>query len=292
MATENPPINEEDDLFNFDDMNRGSSKAEVASAPAPARAPVAPAAELKSVAAPVAAPVKANADHGHAAPAASPAPALSTAANPIHAPAPVPVAPKAAAGQLPLVRPVTLKVAEPLPLRTAVVSIGTPRKRPGLLTLCLIGLALLVNVGLVGVVWRSMASTDDVPRNLSEHLPSAADPTPHSLVNVAPTVATRPPSPAWQNLDIQAPVLGEADVALAAATEEIRRGEYENARSRLFSLLSVLDRFETNTRPNIAARAQLLAADAYREQADALESRQASDVAASGFLDPPKEQHP
>ncbi|HTF87802.1 MAG TPA: hypothetical protein VK843_05290 [Planctomycetota bacterium] len=294
MATENPPINEEDDLFNFDDMNRGSSKAEVVSAPAPARAPVAAAAavEVKPVAAPVAAPVKASADHGHVAPAHSPAPAASAAPSPVHAPAPVPVAPKAPAGQLPLVKPVTVKVAEPLPARPAPVSIAAPRsKRPGLLTLGLIALALMVNVGLVGIVWRSMSSADDVPHNLPEHLPLAADPIPPSLPHVAPPVATKPPSPAWENLDIKAPVLGEADVALAAATEEIRRGEYENARSRLFSLLSVLDRFEASTRPNIAARAQLLAADAYREQADALEHRQAADVAASGFLDP-EVKHP
>ncbi len=268
MATDNPPINEDDDLFNFDEMNRGSSRAAVASTPLAA----APASSIGAAVAPV---VVATAPQ----PNATSERVIATAsAAPLPQPAPA-IPSRAPPGQLPLVKPVVVKAAEPkvAASRPAPAKASVVRQRPAALTLALLAGALLVNVVLVCVVWRSMTGLDAALRQVGESVAHANDST--------ATNAAKQPS-GWQDLEIKSPNSKEGEVTLAAAAEEVRRGEFERARARLYSLLSVIDRFDAAARPNLAARAQVLAADAYREQADALEHKSIASQAE------PAEKHP
>ncbi len=276
MTTGNISNDEEDDLFNFDGLSHGAKP----NAPATKVAP-GPAAPIPSVApaavqaatpvahvvttVPTAALPSANAPAGRALPTQ----AIGTQGH--------------VAGQLPLVMPVTAKTAS-APISDAAAQIPTAsrgKQRPPILTFAALLLATLVNVALVGIVWRSMSSMDSALKEVGERAGRVEE-------------YTQPAPPAqrsaWQDLSELAPKSDEGELALATAAEEIARGEYENARARLYSVLSVIDRFDAKLRSNLASRAQVLAADSYREQADRVE-REAGAVAAPGFVAESKEKH-
>lgn len=274
MTTGNISSNEEDDLFNFDGLSLGAKTGAAASAVAAApAAPIAPAAAHAST--PLA----------HVA-STAPAAALPTASSPVARPLPAQAAGTQgqAAAQLPLVMPVTAKPASAPSFEAAAQpqSSSRAKQRPSILTFAALVLATLVNVALVGIVWRSMSSMDSALKEVGARAGQIDEPS-------EPAPLT--PSSAWKDLSLLAPKSDEGELALATAAEEIARGEYESARARLYSVLSVIDRFDAKVRSNLASRAQVLAADSFREQADRVE-REAAAVAAPGFVDGPKEKHP
>lgn len=190
--------------------------------------------------------------------------------------------------QLPLARPVVERVVEPRPVLPApVVATQVPVQAPRVevassrLTRVLLALAVAGNIALVGLVWSSTSGMRSALQEVGEIARRSTVPD-TKVAEVKPA--------AWQELDLKKSVSAEGDTALDVAAEEITRGEYERARGRLYSLLSVIDRFPAGVRSNLAARAQVLVADAYREQADALE-REATSVENLGrFLDAKPEE--
>ena len=276
MATEDPSINEDDDLFNFDGLSRSTSEIATSATAATATAAKsahATAPKVPAPALPTPVATKATSERSTAAlpaAAAPAAPAVLTSTTP---------------GQLPLVKPVVAKAVEPRSAAPAapLAPVRASGKRPAALTFGLLGIAMLLNIALVGVVWHSMSGAD------AQKNPEAL-PVVHQSVPAPIAVVTKPP--AFQNLDIHVPQPSEGELALAAATDEIKRGEYERARARMYSLLSVIDRFKIAERPNLAARAQVLAADAYREQADAVERQTISVHEAPGFVSELAGKHP
>lgn len=238
MTPGNPTPEEEDDLFNFDDLFRGPSKAE--SATATARVPPA---------LPKPAPA-----------AASAAPAVASTPS-----------------QLPLVRPVTPRP----PVQTAPLAAAPPviePRRAGGLNLAALGLATLVNLALVGVVWRSMSGMDSALREVGDQVARASEPS-SSTANT--------PRHEWQQLMDAAPVSGEGEQALESAAHDLSLGDYERCRVRLYSLLAVVDRFDVKQRSRLTSRAQVLIADSYREQADRVERESATHAGESGFISVP-----
>lgn len=273
MANDQAPPDDGDDLFNFDDLMRDSAK------PAAAQTPAAPATPVASGGTAAQAP-------------AQPAPSAS---NPNHAPnhpAPPSVAPQdkpaapavakpvartttaAAQAQVAAVKAVVAKTPEPAPAREVPAS----RPRSNRWTLVAFAVATAVNLALVGVVWNSMSGVGDALRDVGENVARAQD-------------GGEPRSSAWSQITLDAPKADEGELALETAAAEIERGEYERARARLYSLLSVLDRFDVDLRPNLAARAQVLAADSYRVQADAAEREILESSSRAGFVTPPSEEH-
>jgi hypothetical protein len=249
MTPGNPTPNEEDDLFNFDDLFRSPSKSEPATVAAPAASATAT-----------------------RAPAAVPKPLVASAAP---APANTP-------GQLPLVRPVTPKPqSAPVPqteARTAMLE-REPR-RASALTFATLGLATLVNLALVGVVWRSMSGMGNALREVGDQVARASE------LSAEPA---REPGHEWQAIMDAAPKSGEGEQALEAAAHDLAIGDFERCRVRLYSLLTVVDRFDVKLRSGLTSRAQVMIADSYREQADRVERESATHVGESGFLSVPGE---
>ena len=265
MATDDLPLNEDDDLFNFDDMKPDSAQAPIeASKP---EGNVAVSIEAKPVATNQAAASKSSAEPARTTPA--PAPAIPS---------------REPAAQLPLVKPVVFKQTE----ERVAPSIAEPptakvgRQRLSVLTLLLLVLASLVNIVLIGIVWRSMSGMDKALNEVALRVAHAND------SNAGDATKKKA---AWQSLVVEAPNSDEGELTLAAAAQEIRHGEYERSRVRVYSLLSVIDRFDAKVRPNLEARAQVLAADSFREQAEAVERESASPAGARGVLDEATEQH-
>ena len=277
MTTDNISGDEEDDLFNFDGLSHGAkpmaTTQKTASSPVAQVATAAPA--LAQAATPAANVVS-----------AAPAAALPSANAPTARALPTQAAGTQGhvAGQLPLVMPVTAKSAiapiSEAALQAPLVSRG--KQRPSIITFAALLLATLVNVALIGIVWRSMSSMDNALKEVGERAGRVDE-------HTEPATPTQPS--AWKDLSELAPKSDEGELALATAADEIARGEYESARARLYSVLSVIDRFDAKVRSNLASRAQVLAADSFREQADRVE-REAAAVAAPGFVDGPREKHP
>lgn len=273
MANDQAPPDDGDDLFNFDDLIRDSASP---AAPHAAAAPVAPV----STAAGTPAPATASAPSGSSAQAA-PAPVTPPNAAPQEKPAAPAVAKPvarvttaAAQAQVAAVKAVVAKPPETAPTR----EVPVPRPRSNRWTLIAFAAATAVNLALVGVVWKSMSGVGDALRNVGENVARAQD-------------GGEPRASAWSQITLEAPKADEGELALETAAAEIERGEYERARVRLYSLLSVLDRFDVDLRPNLAARAQVLAADSYRVQADAAEREMLEVSSRAGFVATPSEEH-
>lgn len=278
MSTEQTKHSEEDDLFNFDELDFGArAPGTAAPATAPAPTPAAPIPAKPTVAAAATKPIPSTATL----PAATNvAPALPV---PREIPRPTPAVASNAPAALPLV-PAVSNLFTPAPVaasNTATASAPRERKRPASFTFLALCIVTLINLALVAIVWRSMSGMDKALENVGKQTAQLP----------GPEVAHSPAKPsAWQDLTIEAPRSDEGELALTTAREEIRRGDYERARARLYSLLSVIDRFEVKLRPNLAARAQVMAADSFREQADAIE-RAAASGEAPGFVNEGKEKH-
>ena len=246
--SESTPINEDDDLFNFDDMFRRAGKTPAVTVPA------------------VAKPALVSSE------ALAASSALSARATPIDSPPP---------GQIAHVKPVVPKLSEALVTAESgfVGQHAASSRRPGAWTLAALLVAAAIQLAFVGIVWRSMSGVGDALREVGDRVAHANE-------------LTAAEGQAWQDLSAQAPAPDEGEVALTEAAEEIRQGEYERARARLYSLLSVIDHFDASQRANLASRAQVLAADAFREQADALERALSKAPETSGFIDLPLEKKP
>ena len=260
MSTDSKQPSEDDDLFNFDDLFRAPSTGEpaVVTAPAVAQTVFAPAPAART---PVAT----------AKPTATVKPAAATQPTPTNA-------------QLPVVKAVAPKVAEAPTAKLAAPLAMPPSetRRASPLTLVAVGMAMLVNLALIGIVWRSMSGMDAALREVGDHVARASEPAAHEQI-VKPQT--------WQALVIEAPTDGEAERALESAAADVRLGEFELARTRLYSLLSVIDRFDVKLRASLTSRAQVLIADTYREQADRVEHETAADAAQSGFMKLSQEPH-
>ncbi len=245
MTTETTPLDEADDLFSFDDMM----------APGPQQSPVQ-------------SPVQPPAQPSAKAPATEPE-IVAVSPEPVAA-RPEPVAAKAEPIKVHADKAPVAVVQEKPKLAAA-----SPRaaQRPSPLTLVAVLVACLLNLALIGVVWRSMSGVGNALREVGDRVAHATE--------IAAVATPQQPS-AWKGNSILAPASDEAELALEMARAEIQNGEFERARARIYSLLSVIDRFEARLRGSIAARAQVLAADSYREQANALEHP--SHAGTAGFI--------
>ena len=251
MTAGNPTPNEEDDLFNFDDLFRGPSNAEPATGatPAPAATVTAPRAPASAVKPPVAS----------ATPAAANTP-----------------------GQLPLVRPVTQRPqSATAPLAAALpAGLAPESRRSGALSLAAIVLATLVNLALVGVVWRSMSGMGSALREVGDQVARASE---------SSAQPANDPELERQQVRDAEPQASEGEQALEAAARDLSLGDFERCRVRLHSLLCVIDRFDAKLRSRLTSRAQVMIADSYREQADRIERESATLSGESGFISVPKE---
>lgn len=256
MTPADPTLHEEEDLFNFDELLRSPSKVEPAAsaaAPAPAPSP-APATPRAQVLAPK--------------PAAASAP--PTIVN--------------TPGQLPLVRPVAPTGPAPLSPQAAALSamLEPQPRRVGALTLATLGIATLVNLALVGVVWRSMSGMGSALREVGDQVARASE---------TSTEAPRTSPQEVQQLAVPAPTSLEGEQALDAAAHDLSLGDFEHCRARLYSLLTVIDRFDAKLRSSLSSRAQVMIADSYREQANRVEREALARSGESGFLSLPVEPH-
>ncbi|HUR28975.1 MAG TPA: hypothetical protein VM509_12370 [Planctomycetota bacterium] len=212
--------------------------------------------------------------------------AAATPSAPVAAkPAVLQEAPSVAPTQLPPAQPLVEHVAVTRPAPPAPVVEPRPpartERKNNLPTRALLALAILVNVALVGVVSNSMSGMRSALQEVGEIARRS---------NAEGAHGKSGEKAAWQELDLEKSASAEAETALTTAALEIRRGEYERARARLYSLLSVIDRFPPSARSNLAARAQVLAADAYREQADAVERQLTTAEPLGQFLEAAPEE--
>lgn len=324
MAGDDSQLDENEDLFNFDALDQatpgsgpGSAKAQAAPAPAPPAADKAMSRGHGASARPV------DQEAPKAKSAAGAAPSRSAPQKPVDDHGPIPATPRSAraaaranrgAAPVEVARPGAVELAEGPRTRAAesgervrdtASRASNTKHRPRALSQILLACAVLGNLALVGVVWRSMK---DMSAALVRDEAPATRSTGHDEEHlVAPPKHASPDAPVRRAPEIEpigsaephgtAPDPQEGELALETAAEEIRLGEFERARARLYSLLSVLDRFAPTERSGLASRAQVLVADSYRAQADALERQVAGFVPADGSPPPAapdlphKEQH-
>ena len=322
MAGDDSQLDENEDLFNFDALDQatpgsgpGSAKAEAAPAPA--------ASDKAGSRAHGASARAGDHDAPKAKSAASAAPSRSAPQKPVDDHGPIPATPSSAraaaranrgAAPVEVARPGAVELAEgPRTraaesgerVRDAASRASNTKHRPRALSQILLACALLGNLALVGVVWRSMK---DMSAALVRDEEPATRSTGHDEDHLgAPPKHASQGAPVSRAPEIEpigfaepqgtAPDPQEGELALETAAEEIRLGEFERARARLYSLLSVLDRFAPTERSGLASRAQVLVADSYRAQADELERQVAGFVPADGSPPPAapdlphKEQH-
>lgn len=250
-ATPPPPVETDEDLFNFDellgakkqkealndeldavleavDAAKGNVASEVPRAAAkPADQPAAPAgAANPSATTPVAA-------------AAQPAPA--TAAKP---------APKPAA---------TATVAANAAAGAPTPTVIHQRLSMSPLAAALLAGIVLVNVTLIVVAWTSVQSVKQLVLDVT-----------HDMVDTTSELRAESTRRNERTAFETEPVFGalpEGFRTLEVAKQRMERGEHERARRMLFGLLSVIDRIEQPARSEVEAQAGFLIADSYRIEA-------------------------
>lgn len=244
-------IDEEDDLFNFDELIPSTPTV----APAPAATSKHDDDAMEAVLGP--APV-----------ASKPAAAEPQRAKPQPAaPLPTPARPETQA------RPEAQATArsEPQPnvVATPTTVVTTSRSSGWLVgALALIGVS---NLALVGLVWRSIDRSDARPAQVAPHVVEEY-PRTDERVDREPSTTARLPSA----FDVRP----EGEETLETARTAIERGDHQRARELLHGLLAVADRLPDHVRLDVEARATFLIAESFRAQADALEAEQ-----------PPSEEH-
>jgi len=115
-------------------------------------------------------------------------------------------------------------------------------------------LAVTVMNLLLAIVVLKRPSTTDAPQR------TVAIPEEQEVPDVQATYEASDPPPTAAPQPDRHPTF-------ALANEEISRGEYGAARRRIYGLLSIIDRLDTNQRAEIEARAQYLLAEAHHLEA-------------------------
>ncbi len=142
---------------------------------------------------------------------------------------------------------------------------GAARVSP---TAVLLALVAICNLALVGVAWRSLGTVEtavsEVGMRLGEQVLAQA-----SAQRAAPIEsAAGPAADTWRPIEVDEKP--EGFQALELARDDIAQGAFARARRRLYSLLCVLDRVEPSRRTDVEARARLLVADCWRAEAERL----------------------
>ncbi len=241
-------IDEEDDLFNFDELSEPAIATEAT--------PTAAQSAVK--------PLDVHTEDAMFA-VLGPAPlpmSASSASNAKHAPVGAPTVVPVQAAKPSSVAPST-SVAPPA--QTANVSMVATSKLSATTIAVLAGVAL-VNLMIVGLVWKSMSTIQTSVERIQTHVAEATDRLPIPDVKRAelPHAPTIPSA-------LQAEP--EGDETLERARLAMDRGDFEGARRTLNELLCVADRWPAKTREDVEARASFMLGDTYRMQADALEAR-------------------
>lgn len=254
-ATPPPPVETDEDLFNFDellgakkqkealndeldavleavDAAKGNVASEVPRASAkPAEQPAASAEAAKSTAKAAAAPA-----------VTTPSPAAPTpAAKPAQKAAAVASADGAAGAPTQTVIHQKLSMS---PLAAALLA----------------GI-VLVNVTLIVVAWTSVQSVKQLVLDVT-----------HDMVDTTSELRAESTRRNERTAFETEPVFGalpEGFRTLEVAKQRMERGEHERARRMLFGLLSVIDRIEQPARSEVEAQAGFLIADSYRIEAQA-----------------------
>lgn len=252
-------IDENEDLFSFDELTEPKATVGDAGAIAPATTGAAPAFS--------------NINEEAMAAVLGPAPTSAPAVAAVPAPdtAPVVGGTSAPAAPAPKAPPVTELGRFKLDFR------GSP------VLLAALALFALGNLALIGLVWKSMstfqASLEARPSvatdshgnsNTGSGAPSGD---PHAGAS-STADAPRPPA--------QLEPKPEGEETLANARQAIDRGDFEGARRMLYGLLAVADRWEPARRADLEARATIAIADSYRLQADALAAEPAPPAKTPG----------
>ncbi|MBL8801898.1 MAG: hypothetical protein JNN27_07885 [Planctomycetes bacterium] len=252
-ATPPPPVETDEDLFNFDELLGAKKQKEalndeldaVLEAVDAAKGNVAsevPRATAKAAEQP-AASAEAAKSTAKAAPAATtPSPAAPTpAAKP---------APKAAA-----VAPADGGTGAPTP------TIIHQKLSMSPLAAALLAGIVLVNVTLIVVAWTSVQSVKQLVLDVT-----------HDMVDTTSELRAESTRRNERTAFETEPVFGalpEGFRTLEVAKQRMERGEHERARRMLFGLLSVIDRIEQPARSEVEAQAGFLIADSYRIEAQA-----------------------
>lgn len=156
-------------------------------------------------------------------------------------------------------------------------SLGDLRASP----LLLVGLVVfaLANLALIGLTWKSMAT-------LQQSLGARAADGPGRVEQPSNqgygTYDTQPGGHAAKRIPAQLDPRSEGDETLEIARASLERGDYEGARRLLWGLLSVADRWPLERRDDLEARAMFMIAETFRRQADARAAREPAESAAAG----------
>jgi hypothetical protein len=263
---------DDEDLFDFPAVDLAGQ-----AAPAPVTPPAAtPSPVPLPTRAPIATPVTPPA------PQASSAPSAPVSARPAPLPPPTDDSQR---GPLPSAPPIARKpaltsvmpdpIASPaLETTDSPVTTGRPRRSlPGSRTTWLVAGVLALNVIGFTILWLSNRSyrsgleglRDDLVVTMHDLRRNASE----SAYSVQAAPAEPVPSSSTEHAESQAsPLAPHEETTLLLARQEIEDGEHVQARKRLYRLLAVADRIDSDLRKEIEARAMYLVGDSYRRQAD------------------------
>ncbi|MBI5432654.1 MAG: hypothetical protein HZA52_07480 [Planctomycetes bacterium] len=129
-----------------------------------------------------------------------------------------------------------------------------------------LSLFAIANLALIGLTWKSMSTLQQSLGTRASGGSVATD-EPHGP-RTDPTSAA--PTVEYARIPAQLDVRPEGEETLDAAHEAMDRGDFERARRLLYGLLAVADRWEPTRRDDLEARAAFTIADSFRLQAEAL----------------------
>jgi len=255
-ATPPPPVETDEDLFNFDELLGTKKQKDTLNDELDAVLEAVDAAKV-NVASDVPPPAAKPAEQA-AAPAAATKPAAAPGVAAPAAPAGKP-APKTAASA-----PAAAATTSGAPAPTIIHQ----KLSMSPLAAALLGGIVLVNVTLIVVAWTSVQSVKQLVLDVT-----------HDMVDTTSELRAESARRNERTAFETEPVFGalpEGFRTLEVAKQRMERGEHERARRMLYGLLSVIDRIEQPARGEVEAQAGFLIADSYRIEA------QASSLAAGG----------
>ena len=151
----------------------------------------------------------------------------------------------------------TEEVAAPAPAVAAPT--GPTRFSPALLAM--LALVTLLNVGAVGLTWRTS-------RKLERTVSDVGKEVIHTAEDIRDQTAERTREIEQLVQPIVAPDSSQRQ-SLKWAQEDLERGDFAMARKRLYGLLAVIDSFDAKIRDDVGARASFLLADSLLLEAQA-----------------------
>ncbi|MCC6408129.1 MAG: hypothetical protein IT453_13285 [Planctomycetes bacterium] len=255
-APHKPTIDEEEDLFSFDELSEPKVAVGDSATIAPAAAPTQVFTNLNEEAMSA---VLGPAPGTTVAPPAA-APIVAGDASPATPAANAPAADKTAAAAT---------TQAPAPAAQAAPRVKFDLKSSPLLVAAL-ALFAIANLALIGLTWKSMSTLQQslgTRTGGSVAIDEGGEPdAPNGHRNSPSTHAAAVEYP---RIPAQLDVRPEGEETLEAAHEAIERGDFERARRLLYGLLAVADRWEPTRRDDLEARATFTIADSFRLQAEA-----------------------